>query len=281
MRFQAPSRARRLVAPLGCALLLGAASACVHAAPRDAPGAPAGASGETRAPADAGGQATGAKTDRKDRPAGDPAGPALTPSAAEAEDATETTTAGAAAGSRTKATPDPAGSSTAPASGPAPRSATTAGAGSGPGAPGRGSQAAGLPLQISLAPDSTTLSVGDLVGIDVMVASAAPVVDAPLHLLYDPAVLRFFDAAEGDFLKQDGAALVFLVNGLSRAGDVALGIGRTDRARGAAGGGRLCRVRFVALAPGVSAIRVGSAMAWGEDGAVLPISAGSSSITVR
>ena len=111
--------------------------------------------------------------------------------------------------------------------------------------------------------------------ITVRATSASGVVDAPLHLTYDPALLRFADASEGDYLKGDGTGTVFLVNGLSRPGDVVIGIGRSNRSVGATGSGTLCRVRFEVIGRGATRVLIGEAMAWGDDGALLAVSGGS------
>ncbi len=116
--------------------------------------------------------------------------------------------------------------------------------------------------------------------VTVLAASASRVVDAPLHLIYDPERLRFADASEGDFLGRDGTGTVFLVNGHSRPGDVVVGIGRSNRSSGATGSGVLCRIRFEVLARGVTRVTVGDAMAWGDDGAPLAVSGGSIDLSV-
>jgi len=128
--------------------------------------------------------------------------------------------------------------------------------------------------------DPAAPGVGSTVAVAVLAASAARVVDAPLHLLYDPARLRFAGASEGDYLNRDGSGTVFLVNGVSRPGDVVIGIGRSNRSRGTAGSGTLCRVRFEVLAPGPTRISIGNAMAWEDDGALIAVSGGSVDLSV-
>ena len=81
-------------------------------------------------------------------------------------------------------------------------------------------------------------------------------------------------------MNRDGASTVFLVNGQSRPGDVVIGIGRTDRSHGAGGRGTLCLVRFKVLASGAASVAIGSAMAWGADGRLLPVSTGAAEIQV-
>ena len=145
-------------------------------------------------------------------------------------------------------------------------------------APTGGSSAGGVVLSVVMRPG--TPSVGDEVTVEIGAASSTGVVDAPLHLLYDPALLRFVAATEGDFMNRDGASTVFLVNGQSRPGDVVIGIGRTDRSHGAGGRGTLCFVRFKVLASGAARVAIGTAMAWGVDGALLPVSTEAAEIQV-
>jgi hypothetical protein len=122
--------------------------------------------------------------------------------------------------------------------------------------------------------------VTESITVEIAAASTAGVVDAPLHLLYDPERLRFLGASEGDYLRRDGGATVFLANGLSRPGDVIIGIGRTDRSRGARGSGILCRVRFEVLASGTARLAIGPAMAWSVDGSLLPVTTSAAEIQV-
>ncbi len=100
-------------------------------------------------------------------------------------------------------------------------------------------------------------------------------------MAYDPASLRFLDASAGDFLSQDGGGLVFIANGHTRPGDVVIGIGRTNRALGLSGTGRLCRVRFVTLAAGATSIGISQALAWSDTGMLLPVRLASLAIQLR
>ena len=145
-------------------------------------------------------------------------------------------------------------------------------------APAGGSSGGGLALSVVMRPG--TPRVGDEVTVEIGAATSTGVVDAPLHLLYDPARLRFVAATEGDFMNRDGASTVFLVNGQSRPGDVVIGIGRTDRSHGSGGHGTLCLVRFKVLASGATTVAIGSAMAWGADGLLLPVSTGAAEVQV-
>jgi hypothetical protein len=123
------------------------------------------------------------------------------------------------------------------------------------------------------------VKAGDELVVEVQARTSSRVVDAPFILAYDANHVSFLGSSAGDFLGRDGTSLVFLANGQSHAGEVSVGIGRTDRRRGISGEGTLCTLRFAAAAPGEVSFQIRHAMAWGEAGAPLPIQ--SNSITVR
>ena len=146
-----------------------------------------------------------------------------------------------------------------------------------PSPPGRGGPGR---LTLSVVVPAQAPRVGESVTVEIAATATGGVVDAPMHLVYDPAQLRFLEASEGDYMKKDGGATVFLVNGQSRPGDVLIGVGRTDRSRGAVGSGTLCRVRFEARSAGTARLAIGSAMAWAVDGSLLPVTSGAAEIQV-
>jgi hypothetical protein len=128
---------------------------------------------------------------------------------------------------------------------------------------------------------SSSIATGALVTVDVMAASCAAVVDAPLHLSFDPAVVAFVDGSPGDFLTQGGSSIVFFADGRSRPGDVAVAAGRVERGQGASGSGLLCRVRFRGVAAGTTSLVVGQAKAWGARGEELDVAAVGTQVAVH
>jgi hypothetical protein len=117
--------------------------------------------------------------------------------------------------------------------------------------------------------------------LDVMALSSSPVVDAPLHLTFDPNVMEFVDGVPGEFLTQGGSSVVFLADGRSRPGDVAIAAGRVTREQGASGSGLLCRVRFRGVGAGSSPVLVGQAKAWDASGEQLTVRSTGTAIAVR
>ena len=124
------------------------------------------------------------------------------------------------------------------------------------------------------------IEAGAIMAVDVMASSSAAVVDAPLHLTFDPNVLEFVDGAPGDFLTQGGSSIVFLADG-SRQGDVAIASGRVEREHGASGAGLLCRVRFRGVHAGATPVLVGDAKVWGVRGEELTVLAGGTNVVVH
>jgi hypothetical protein len=125
------------------------------------------------------------------------------------------------------------------------------------------------------------VAAGEIVTVDVMASSSTAVVDAPLHLSFDPTVLEFVDGGPGDFLAQGGSSVVFLADGRSRPGDVAIAAGRVTREQGASGSGLLCRVRFRGVGVGATPVAVGQAKAWGTAGETLTVRSAGTTVVVR
>jgi hypothetical protein len=57
------------------------------------------------------------------------------------------------------------------------------------------------------------IATGSIMTVDVMASSSHAVVDAPLHLTFDPGVVEFVDGTVGDFLAQGGSSVVFSLIG--------------------------------------------------------------------
>jgi len=135
-------------------------------------------------------------------------------------------------------------------------------------------------LQLVVVASAPSVTTGGVVTVDVLAMSNVAVVDAPLHLSFDPAVLEFVDGVPGDFLTQGGSSVVFFADGRSRPGDVAVAAGRVDRAQGAAGSGLLCRVRFRGVGAGSTSLAVSQAKAWGTRGEELAVASAGTRVSV-
>ena len=294
-RYCFPSSSTSLSAPgavLACVLMACAVTGCASVPPAGALSPPSEAyPGEGQAESGSGGQA-----------ADDQGAPLPGPDRAEAavapDDAEAAATADRATGTPAAPVVDRPATGTglilaAPAASPAAApdrpeddrpqdtggsAGTSAGASSVPSDQERHGAGAALVFRLSASP--AALRVGDPVTVEIRASSTARVVDAPLHLVYDAAQLRYLGGEEGDFLKKDGSGTVFLINGRSQPGVVTIGVGRLDRSHGLSGAGTHCRVRFEVIAAGRSRVAVGQAMAWADDGSMLPIGTDAIDISV-
>ena len=136
-------------------------------------------------------------------------------------------------------------------------------------------------LQLVVVASASEITTGGITTVDVMASSSTAVVYAPLHLTFDPNVVEFIDGATGDFLTQGGSSVVFLADGRSRPGDVAIATGRVERENGARGAGLLCRVRFRGISSGTTPVLVGQAKAWGTRGEELTVLRGGTNVSVN
>jgi len=136
-------------------------------------------------------------------------------------------------------------------------------------------------LQLLVVASVSQITTGGIMTVDVMASSSTAVVDAPLHLTFDPNVVEFVDGTPGDFLTQGGSSIVFLADGRSRPGDVAVAAGRVEREQGASGAGLLCRVRFRGVGAGTTPVLVGQAKAWGTRGEELTVLSGGTNVAVN
>jgi hypothetical protein len=71
-----------------------------------------------------------------------------------------------------------------------------------------------------------------------------------LRLPYNPAILKFEDGREGDFLNIGGVATAFSVSSAQGAGEVIISAQRVSTPNGASGSGTLCTLVFTGVAPG-------------------------------
>jgi hypothetical protein len=136
-------------------------------------------------------------------------------------------------------------------------------------------------LQLLVVASPVEVAAGEIVTADVMALSSSAVVDAPLHLSFDPNVLEYVDGVPGDFLTHGGSSVVFLADGRTRPGDLAIAAGRVVREQGASGAGLLCRVRFRGVGAGSSPVVVGQAHAWGTAGESLTVRSTGTTVVVR
>lgn len=126
------------------------------------------------------------------------------------------------------------------------------------------------PVTVSILPGSLQASVGDRLEVSVVAQGSEEVNNAGMRVSYDPRVLRFVEAIEGDVLSSDGAETSFQTSAAA-SGSVAVGIGRVGGGRGVNVSGTLVRFVFEAIGEGDSTVQVMSAAIRDEQGRPLPL----------
>jgi general secretion pathway protein D len=91
---------------------------------------------------------------------------------------------------------------------------------------------------------------GQRFSVTVTASNATGLYNAPFVLSYDPLLLDYEGASEGDFLKKDGGQTLFQASGVKSSGQVQVGLGRTSDAAGVNGSGSLAAFTFTAKGEG-------------------------------
>ena len=121
---------------------------------------------------------------------------------------------------------------------------------------GTGSNAA----TISLDPDNSAPVVGDSLCVDVNIAGSGGLYSSAFDLTYDPAVLSYQSASEGNFLNGDSGATFFeasLLNDDPANGIVVVGVSRVADIGVVSGSGTIASVCFTVIGGDGTSITVG------------------------
>lgn len=106
--------------------------------------------------------------------------------------------------------------------------------------------------RIGFAPEVMPLEVGQEVTIDVVVTDAEGLFEAPLSIIYNPKLVEFVKADEGNMLNSDGAPTSFMAAANDKVGYIDVMTTRLGRVPGINGSGTLFTMTFVGRSPGIS-----------------------------
>jgi general secretion pathway protein D len=133
---------------------------------------------------------------------------------------------------------------------------------------------------LSFLPPDRTASVGEEIRLDVMVTNIEDLAEGTLTVSYDPKVLEFRQAFEGEFLKREGTAtLVTAANPVT--GTVVVQLTRGEGAKGVSGAGVLATLAFVAKEPGSSLVAIQTSRLLSAAKAPLPATGGQGNVRVQ
>jgi general secretion pathway protein D len=136
------------------------------------------------------------------------------------------------------------------------------------------------PVTLSVRAAEGTVPVGQETRLDVLIAGIEDLAEGTLTVSYDPRVLEFRRATEGEFLKREGAgSVVAEVN--PAAGTVVLQLKRAEGARGVSGAGVLATLAFAAKALGQSPVVIQPPRLLSAAKAALPATGGQGIVRVQ
>jgi len=133
---------------------------------------------------------------------------------------------------------------------------------------------------LSVLPPDRTASVGEEIRLDVMVTNIEDLAEGTLTVSYDPKVLEFRQAFEGEFLKREGTATVVTAANPA-TGTVVVQLTRGEGAKGVSGAGVLATLAFVAKEPGSSPVAIRTSRLLSAAKAPLPATGGQGNVRVQ
>ena len=133
---------------------------------------------------------------------------------------------------------------------------------------------------LSVRPTDGTVQRGKEARVDMLVANANALMESIVTLRYDPNVLEFRQALDGEFLKREGAAASMVVDSNPIAGTVTVQVTRLE-GKGVTGGGVLATLAFTGKTAGVSPLAIQSPQLRDAGKAVLPASSGQGVLRVQ
>lgn len=136
------------------------------------------------------------------------------------------------------------------------------------------------PAVLSFLPPDRTIQVGQDLTLDVLVSNLEDLAEGTLTVSYDPKVLEFHQAVEGELLKQDGSATVETAANPA-TGTVVLRLKRAEGAKGVSGAGVLATLAFTGKGTGSSPVAIQSPRLLTAARAPLSASGGQGTVRVK
>lgn len=145
------------------------------------------------------------------------------------------------------------------------------------------------PVQPAAAGGGVNLSIGAPAAVapgrqfnaEIRIAGASDLSRTPFKLAFDPAVLEFIGALEGNFLKQGGARTDFRTSLDRQSGTLEVIMGRSAGGSGASGSGTLATIIFKARKPGYAGLGLQNATFATSKGAPVEVTPYSSAVEIR
>jgi hypothetical protein len=145
------------------------------------------------------------------------------------------------------------------------------------------SPGASAPLRsafLSVRPIDGIGATGQETNVDILVNDVEGLAESMFTVTYDPKVLEFRQAREGEFLKRNGTAIIN-INADPGIGKIVVQLKRGEAGLGVTGSGVLASLAFVGKAPGVSQIGLEAPRLVTAGKAVLSATSGQGVLRVR
>jgi general secretion pathway protein D len=128
---------------------------------------------------------------------------------------------------------------------------------------------------VSFAPAQLDATAGTPFTVNLVIQNATDLFSAPMHIKFDPKMLRLNDATVGSLLSSDGQQVTFTKNIMNDTGDATIALSRFTGSGGITGSGTLVTLSFTASGKGAATISVpGFAPANSQGQAVANVSPG-------
>lgn len=140
-------------------------------------------------------------------------------------------------------------------------------------------QHASIPTRLEFQPNALTAKVGETIRVELAGRTLPPMEHSTLTITYNPAVLEFAQAMEGQFWSDQATPAGLTVSAVPALGKIVLRMGK--KGNPVSGSGPLATLVFHAKAPGSSPLAIQQSSLIGPDRATIPVVTKSGVITVQ
>jgi general secretion pathway protein D len=122
--------------------------------------------------------------------------------------------------------------------------------------PPAAAQPSGAPIRVSFMPAAVDIESGTVFAVTINLDGVEDLATAPVHVKFDPKLVRMVDVIRGDVMARDGRQVNFTRNIQNDTGDAIINLSRQPDGGGATGSGPLVTMRFQAIGRGTGSINL-------------------------
>jgi general secretion pathway protein D len=121
---------------------------------------------------------------------------------------------------------------------------------------GQPAQAPAGKAKVTFVPGQTSAQINGTVTVSLMVENANDLASTPVHIRFDPKVLRLNDVVRGNLLSSDGQQVAFSKNVMNDTGEATVNVSRFPATGGVSGSGSIVTLVFQAVGRGDTVVTV-------------------------